>query len=97
MPRKKKEKKRIFSTVCLIFYICVLLFVLLCMGRAGTESYRYNLIPFDEIRRYIKYRHVVGNVTYLKNIWGNILIFIPFGFFWCIRFPKLNKISKSSP
>lgn len=54
------------------------------MGRTGGyEEYRYNLIPFHEIKRYLPYlgqKSTLGVLAF-TNIVGNVLIFIPFGFF----------------
>jgi glycopeptide antibiotics resistance protein len=51
-------------------------------GRSGSwGEYRYNLVPFQEIKRFIQYRDVLGSYALFTNLFGNILIFIPFGFF----------------
>lgn len=50
-------------------------------GRGGVKGYQYNLIPFQEIRRYLKYRHLLGPEYFIVNIFGNVLAFVPFGFF----------------
>ena len=44
-------------------------------------SYTYNLELFKEIRRFITYREQLGTFTVLANLAGNILIFVPYGFF----------------
>lgn len=49
-------------------------------GRTGTESYRYNLILFKEIKRFVTYRKELGLENFIVNIFGNILAFAPFGF-----------------
>lgn len=48
--------------------------------RSQTE-YAYNLVLFREIRRFYVYRHVVGIKAFLINIIGNVVGFMPFGFF----------------
>ena len=45
------------------------------------STYRYNLEPFKEIIRFIKYRHVVGYSAFVINVIGNVVAFMPFGFF----------------
>lgn len=50
-------------------------------GRSGIQEYRYNLEPFQEIRRYLRYRKRLGMEYFVVNIFGNILAFAPFGFF----------------
>lgn len=43
-------------------------------------DYRYNLEPFKEIMRFYKFRNIVGIYSFILNIAGNILAFMPFGF-----------------
>lgn len=67
-----------------VFYI-IFLFYFLCFaewyGRTGDLGvYRYNLIPFKEIRRFWEYRETLGAFTVFANLFGNILIFVPYGF-----------------
>ncbi|MGC4018991.1 MAG: VanZ family protein [Muricomes sp.] len=51
-------------------------------GRSGISGeYRYNLVIFKEIRRFIEYREELGAFAVFTNLAGNILIFIPYGFF----------------
>ncbi|MCQ2508342.1 MAG: VanZ family protein, partial [Dorea sp.] len=51
-------------------------------GRTGEmEEYHYNLTLFKEIMRFWTYREQVGFLAMLNNLLGNIVIFIPFGFF----------------
>ncbi len=51
-------------------------------GSHLQEEYAYNLVPFKEIRRFIVYWHVVGIRSFLLNIVGNVVGFMPFGFFF---------------
>lgn len=44
------------------------------------DDYHYNLIPFQEIKRFWEYRQQLG-IWSVINLIGNIAIFIPFGFF----------------
>lgn len=52
-----------------------------------SQEYRYNLVLFKEIKRFIEYRHILGYESFVVNILGNILAFAPFGFL----LPMLNK------
>ena len=81
-----KRKKR-FSTLgllLLILYGGILLYFVLFsdrLGRAdGYAVFRYNLTPFVEIRRFITYRDNLSLGALLLNLFGNILVFSPFGF-----------------
>ena len=52
------------------------------MGRTFVErEYHYNLIPFHEIKRFVKYYEVLGIDAVILNIAGNVAAFMPFGFF----------------
>ena len=51
------------------------------LDRVGIErSYHYNVIPFREIRRFIVYADLLGPMAVISNLFGNIVIFMPFGF-----------------
>lgn len=50
-------------------------------GRTGRGDYAYNLVLFREIKRFYLYRHQLGIRAFLLNIAGNVLCFMPFGFF----------------
>jgi glycopeptide antibiotics resistance protein len=51
------------------------------LGRTDTSvTYRYNLVPFKEIRRFITNYHQLGLIAVLANIVGNVVAFMPYGF-----------------
>lgn len=79
-----KHNRRIL-TVLYVLYLCVLIYFLFFsegFGRWGASAeYRYNLKPFREIMRFYKYRHILGNRAFLVNVFGNVLAFMPMGFF----------------
>ena len=61
--------------------LCYFLFFAENYGRTfGQEHYRYNLVPFREIERFWNHRHELG-IHSLYNLAGNILGFVPAGFF----------------
>ncbi len=76
---------RTLGKVLFILYVGFLiyfLFVAEWYGRTEvSENYRYNLELFKEIRRFITYREQLGTFTVFANLFGNILIFVPYGFF----------------
>jgi glycopeptide antibiotics resistance protein len=45
------------------------------------QEYHYNLVLFQEIKRFWTYREEVGMFAMFTNLFGNVIIFIPFGFF----------------
>lgn len=68
-----------------ILYIGFLLYFLIFSdwyGRTGElNNYHYNLTLFKEIKRFINYREALGAFAVFTNLVGNVLIFVPFGFF----------------
>lgn len=45
----------------------------------GYSQYRYNLIPFREIVRFIKYWEYIDFFSVVVNLLGNVIAFMPFG------------------
>lgn len=79
----KRQKMGWVIFICYLIFLAYFLFFSEDFGR-GThfqEEYAYNLVPLKEIRRFIVYRKVVGTRSFLLNIVGNIVGFMPFGFF----------------
>ena len=65
--------------------LCYFLFFAENYGRVtGLENYRYNLVPFKEIERFWKHRDILG-IHSFYNLAGNILGFVPAGFFAPIK------------
>ena len=46
----------------------------------ADRQYLFNLVPFREIRRFIRYRDVLGTSVVVENLIGNIIGFVPFGY-----------------
>ncbi len=63
-----------FSNLLFIIYI-LLLYELLTRSELNNVS-GYNLVPFTEI-----FRYPIGSNGFCLNVLGNIIIFIPFGYF----------------
>lgn len=84
----KKETKRIIQTlgkVLFVVYVLALIYFLFFSeeyGRVAMEErqYRYNLVPFVEIRRFWVYREQLGFWAVFTNLFGNVAGFLPFGF-----------------
>ena len=71
-------------------YLAVLVYFLFFaegFREAASGAYRYNFIPFHEIRRYLLYADRIGYFRTVVNLAGNIVAFMPLGFF----LPKLAK------
>ena len=80
MSRQTKRCIKFGSFVLLTLYIAVLIYVCFFSEDYGrdviTSYYRYNLIPFKEIRRFYIYRDVVGIRAFLANLFGNYAFWI---------------------
>ena len=84
MDTSKQKIIRGLGKVLFIVYILFLLYFLVFSdwyGRSGVmDNYHYNLAPFKEIKRFWEYREQLG-LWAVVNLAGNVLIFVPFGFF----------------
>ena len=76
--------KEFFNMVFIIY--ALLLFELLTSTELNVNS-GFNLMPFTEITRYD-----IGTHGFFMNVIGNILIFVPFGYFVSV-YIKAKKVS----
>ena len=80
---KKRKIIRIISRICFVIYMIVLVYFLLLsdgFGRSeGYSEYRYNLVPLQEIVRFIRYRDYIDFLSVVINLLGNVVAFMPFG------------------
>ena len=60
----------------LLFIVYVLLLFELLTGTENNSGSGINLVPFSEILRY-----PVGSKMFIYNVLGNIMLFVPFGYF----------------
>lgn len=88
------KKRKVFRGVGKFLFVVYILFIIYFLifsdwyGRGGVMgTYHYNLTPFQEIKRFWKYREQLG-VWSLTNLVGNVIIFIPFGFFGAMASQK---------
>ena len=76
---------RILGKILFVLYIIFVFYFLLISeiyGRTGEmQEYHYNLVLFREIKRFWNYRRQLGIFATATNLLGNVLIFLPFGFF----------------
>ena len=84
MKARSRKRFRVLGKILFILYIGFLLYFLIFSdwyGRTGEmKEYHYNLVLFQEIKRFWYYRDQLGWVA-VANLFGNVIIFIPFGFF----------------
>ena len=85
MNVRNKKIFRAVGKVLFLLYVAFLIYFLFLAewyGRTGiSEEYRYNLELFREIKRFITYREQLGAFAVFANLAGNIIIFVPYGFF----------------
>ncbi len=83
MQEKTKRRISLIGTGLFVLYLIALVYFLFFAEEYGRtqsgETLRYNLTPFKEIGRFIRYRDVLGMRAVLLNIAGNVAIFLPFG------------------
>lgn len=81
---KKEKVQKIIKWIIFIVYIAALVYFVFfaeMFGRADfSRQYRYNLVPFKEIKRFIHYYHQLGFAAVMLNLAGNVVAFMPFGF-----------------
>ncbi len=80
------EKDRLFmrfvwKLVLFAVYLLVMSYVLFFFEREASQVARYNLHPFAEIMRYVHYARKIGSTRVLLNLLGNVIMFVPCGFF----------------
>ncbi len=91
MSQRQVRRYRILGRVLFVLYIVFLVYFLCFSELYGrtevSEGYRYNLELFKEINRFIQYREELGAFAVFANLFGNILIFVPYGFsfLWQVR------------
>lgn len=83
------DSRKRFRILCLslfILYVIAIVYFLLLSDiygrRQGYTDYRYNLIPFREIMRFIHSIMNHGSIHFMDvfvNLIGNVVAFIPFG------------------
>lgn len=82
--------------ILFVLYFAVLFYFLFFseeMGRTYSErTYHYNLVPFKEIGRFIRYHRTLGTGTALLNIVGNVAAFVPFGIFLPVFSARCRKV-----
>ncbi|MFW6015568.1 MAG: VanZ family protein [bacterium] len=80
-----KSKYKIINYFIFFCYIIILMNILFFSDYYGRttikDEYTYNLYPFKEIKRFIQYRDYLTLEEWTTNLFGNVLAFIPLGFF----------------
>ena len=96
MKRRVSGWQRVISQLVFILYLGVLFYCLFFSERYGrtdiSDEYHYNLVLFREIKRFYRYREILGMKSVMINLAGNVVAFMPFGFFLPILWQKSGKL-----
>lgn len=86
----KRKLYRLLWYSGFVLYLGLLIYFLLFAEMFGRDmadrGYSYNLEPFREIVRFVRYSHKLGVTAVVLNLAGNIAVFIPFGIFVPVLF-----------
>lgn len=84
MKKRDLKNLRIAAWLGFVVYLTAMVyFLFFCekMGRVPGVEYRYNLKPFEEIRRCMRYLHTERyRYSMILNLFGNVVCFVPLGF-----------------
>lgn len=83
------KRWRRFGILCLCFYLVILIDVTLFTHNYYEYGRSFNIQPFDSIMLMWN----SGNIHLMaKNIIGNVLLFVPGGFFLALLFPRCRRL-----
>ena len=93
---KGTTKRQKMGWVLFLLYLALLSYLMFFsedFGRTNpNRGYAYNLAPFKEIMRFITYYETLGMKAVVVNLAGNVIAFMPFGFFM----PVVSRRSRGS-
>ena len=82
---KDTTRNQKFGWILFIMYLAMLVYFMFFAESFGRDpaqrEYAYNLELFKEIKRFYQYREQLGMEAFLLNVVGNVVAFVPFGFF----------------
>lgn len=82
---KNTTRNQKFGWVLFLAYLAMLVYFMFFAESFGRDpakrEYAYNLELFKEIKRFYQYRHQLGITAFLLNVVGNVVAFMPCGFF----------------
>jgi glycopeptide antibiotics resistance protein len=74
-----KKTTTILKYIFTISYFVILFYLVFFIGRRrGGYSYSVNLVPIKNTWKELRYINGIGRFNYFSNIFGNILLFLPF-------------------
>lgn len=83
---KNTTRNQKFGWVLFLAYLLILVYFMFLAESFGRDlttprGYAYNLELFKEIKRFYRYRAQLGMQAFLLNVVGNVIAFMPCGFF----------------
>ena len=101
MKQETKARIRVVGRILFLVYLLALVYFLFFAEEYGRRNffeldYRYNLVPFQEIRRFWIYREKVGFLAAFLNLAGNVIGFLPFGFIVPVMHKKIPASSSNN-
>ncbi|RCW44923.1 VanZ family protein [Paenibacillus prosopidis] len=83
----------LFITVITLVYALMMSYLLFYRHRYIGDGFVYNLVPFQTIKRYIVHHDHFNFEIWFKNLFGNIVLFIPIGVFLPLLNTKYRRVS----
>lgn len=92
-----KNKKWVTAAACTLFILYVVIAAMLLFFSPyrqaayelnSTGANPYNIVPFKTIANYIKASSHINRSIWISNLFGNILAFLPLGFFLPLLFKR---------
>ena len=96
MKIKTAKRIRWLGTILFLAYLCLLVYLMFFFeGYGRTDAgrqYMYNLVPLQEIRRFLMHWRTLGIRAVLENLVGNIVGFVPFGFILPLIYKRKRRL-----
>src|SRR5699024_8556882 len=97
VSKDEKSRHRILGLILFVLYLILLIYFLFFAEEMGRnpqmrQGYSYNLTLFKEIRRSYEHREIIGYRALFLNIFGNVLAFMPFGFFLPMIWKRTDRL-----
>jgi glycopeptide antibiotics resistance protein len=83
----------LFILVIALGYALIMTYLLFFRHRYVGDGFVYNLVPFQTIKRYIVHHDHFNFEIWFKNLFGNIVLFIPIGIFLPLLNTKYRRVS----
>ncbi|MGM0883927.1 MAG: VanZ family protein [Bacillota bacterium] len=83
----------LFITVVALGYALIMSYLLFYRHRYIGDGFVYNIVPFQTIKRYIVHHDHFNFEIWFKNLFGNIVLFIPIGIFLPLLHTKYRRVS----